>query len=68
VITFAQMRGKFHLGVLGVIVPHEASNEPHHDHLPGFIDHPLAAQAQWRQATRGEEKQQHFAHASSMGV
>ncbi len=58
-ITFAQMRSKFHLGVFRIVVPDEASNKPHHNRLPGAIGHPLAAQAQGRQATGGEEKQQH---------
>ena len=67
-ITFAQMRSKFDLGVFRIVVPDEASNKPHHNRLPGAIGHPLAAQAQGRQATGGEEKQQHLSHASSMGV
>jgi hypothetical protein len=58
-IPFAQMRSKFHLGVLGIIVPDEAPNKPHYDHFPGAIDdaidHLLATQAQRRHATRGEE-------------
>ena len=67
-ITLAQMRSKLHFGVLRIIVPDEASNKPHHNRLPGAIGHPLAAQAQGRQATGGEEKQQQFSHSSSMGV
>jgi hypothetical protein len=67
-IALAQMRSKFHLGVFRIIVPDEASNKPHHDHFPGAVDQPLAAQAQGRKATGGEEKQQHLSHVSSMGV
>lgn len=67
-ITFAQTRSKFHLGVFRIIMPYKASNKPHHNHLPGAVDPPLAGQAQGRQAAGGEEKQQHLSHASSMGV
>jgi hypothetical protein len=62
------MGSKFHLGVLRVIVPDEASDEPDHDHFPAAVDDLLAAQAERRHATDGEEKGQHFSHASSMGV
>ena len=51
-ITFAQMRSKFHLGVFRIVVPDEASNKPHYNRLPGAVGHPLAAQAQGRQAAR----------------
>jgi hypothetical protein len=67
-IAFAQLRGKSHLGVLRIIVPDEAPNKPHHDHSPGAIDDPLAAQTYGHQATGGEEKQEHLSHIPSMGV
>jgi hypothetical protein len=65
-ITFAQMRSKFHLGVLGIIVPDESPNKPHHDHSSG-IDDLLATQAQRSYAARGDENQKHFSHFSKHG-
>ena len=67
-ITLAQARSKFHLGVLGIIVPDESPNKPHHNHFPSAIDDLLAAQTQRDHATRGEENEKRFPHASSMGV
>ena len=49
-ITVAQLRGKLHFGMLGIVVPHEAANEPDNDH---FVEGRVDCWKRRRQAARG---------------
>ena len=49
-ITVAQLRGKLHFGMLGVVVFHEAANEPDNNH---FVEGRVDCWKGRRQAARG---------------